>query len=432
MAVYAPNIIGDLLLASRSVNFRYNRAAGPVNVANNGSTSIVNPAVADDNSPLPLDRVGFRFNYFDNAQQVTGFGPPVFNARGVGTSFAQTREYSVERYTFNFEETFLNRWASVELRAPFSTGLSSNLNLSAGDITGPGVGRAFAVNSTPERTLGSEGTQFDNMTLIFKGLVYRSCLLAISTGLALGIPSGADTDVRIVDYSGATTQGLATIQRERVIHIDNETWSLSPFLATLYTPTDRFFTQGFLQFDFPLNASTINYRDTFTRGTAPSIAQLSQLGLIRYPSLDPPFSVRSGISEQPLMKLDWGAGYWLLRDSSRAWLTGIAPSLELHYTTTLKDASVVTLPGDPLFQIDPNNPRRLVQEQPPRVGNLKNRLDILDMTVASTFLISDRATLATGVAFPLKGKDDRTFDWEFHLQLNFYFGGVGRRFAPSF
>src|SRR5262249_55206717 len=147
------------------------------------------------------------------------------------------------------------------------------------------------------------------LTLIFKGLIYRSCPLSVSAGLALGIPSGADTDVRIIDYSGATTQGLATIQRERVIHIDNETWSLSPFLATLYTPTDRFFAQGFLQFDFPLNASTINYRNAFTRGASPvTIAQLSQLGLIRFPSLDPTFSVRSGISEQPLMKLDWGAG----------------------------------------------------------------------------------------------------------------------------
>ena len=40
----APNMVGHLLLASRSIDFRYNRAAGPVNVANNGQTSIVNAA----------------------------------------------------------------------------------------------------------------------------------------------------------------------------------------------------------------------------------------------------------------------------------------------------------------------------------------------------------------------------------------------------
>jgi hypothetical protein len=425
-------MIGHLLMASRSVTFRYNRAAGLINVADFGSTNITNPAVADNESPIPRDRVSFRFNYFDQAQQVTGFGAPVFNPQGIGTAFPQTRNFNVERYTFSFEKTFLNQWGSIELRVPFSTGVSSNLNLSAGDITGPATGAAFNVTSTPEQTLGSEGTQFENMTLIFKALVYRCKPLAVSAGLALDIPTGDDTNVRIIDYTGLGGSGQASVQRERVIHVNNEAWSLSPFLAAVYTPTCRLFTQGFLQFDIPLNTNTINYSDRFLRGTSPStIAELAAAGLISFPSLDPPFAVHSGISEQPLMQLDWGVGYWLLRDPSRTWITGIAPSLELHYTTTLKDASVVTLPGDPLLQIDPKT-GNFVQEQPPRVGNIRNRVDILDMTVASTILVSERATLATGVSFPLKGKDDRTYDWEFHLQLNYYFGGVGRRFAPNF
>src|SRR5205807_3391379 len=66
--------------------------AGPINVANNGSTSIVNPAVADDNSPLPRDRIGFRFNFYDNAQQVTGFGEPVAVPGSALTAFAQDRK----------------------------------------------------------------------------------------------------------------------------------------------------------------------------------------------------------------------------------------------------------------------------------------------------------------------------------------------------
>ena len=120
-------MIGDLLFASRSIDFRYNRAAGAINVANNGSTALINPSVADDNSPVPTDRVSFRLNYFNNAQEVTGFGPPVFNPQtGVGTSFAQTREYSVETYTFSLEKTFFGGWASAEIRVPFNTGLSSN------------------------------------------------------------------------------------------------------------------------------------------------------------------------------------------------------------------------------------------------------------------------------------------------------------------
>jgi hypothetical protein len=425
-------MIGHLLFASRSVDFRYNRAAGLINVANNGSTSVVNPSVADNNSPIPRDRVSFRFNYFDNAQHVTGFGPPVFDAQGVGTSFAQTRNYSVERYTFSAEKTFLDGFGSLELRVPFSTGLSPNLDLRAGEIAGPvGPDGSFNVNSTPAQTLGREGTQFENMTLIFKGLLYQSKPLAVSGGLALGMPTGADTNVRVLDYSGGTAGGVATIQRERVIHIDNETWSLSPFVAVLATPTERLFTQGFLQFDIPLNSSTINYRESFLQGSSQvSVAQLNQAGLLRFPSLDPPFAARNGITDQPLMQIDWGVGYWVVRDPSRTWVTGVAPSLELHYTTTLKNASVVTLPGDPLFQLN-RQTNMLVQEQPPRVGNLNNRVDILDLTVGTTFLFSERATLATGFSFPLKGTGDRTFDWEFHLQLNYYFGGVRSPFAPN-
>jgi hypothetical protein len=430
--VGAPNMVGHLLFGTRSVTFNYNRAAGFINVANNGSTSIINPSVADDNSPLPRDRVGFRFNWFGNAQQVTGFGPAVLptpGVPGVGTSFAQTRGFNVEEYNFNFEKTFLNDQASVELRIPFSTGLSSNLNLSAGDITGPvggTTGPGFGVNPTPERTLGSNGTQFGNVTLILKGLAYGNSTLSVSGGLALGIPTGDDTTVHITDLSGVTTQGVATIQRDRTIHIDNETWSLSPFVAFLSTPTERLFTQGFVQVDFPLNDSTINYTEVFTRGVPPPPAR------IRFPFLTPPFSVRETIPDQTLLQLDWGTGYWLMKDPSRSWLTGIAPSVELHYTTTLNNAAIVTLPGDTLLHNEPPPPRNLVQEQPPRVGNLRNRMDILDITAATTFLLSDRATLATGVSFPLKGGADRTFDWEFHLQVNYYFGGFGRRSAPNF
>jgi hypothetical protein len=429
--VAAPNFLGDLLYASRSINFRYNRAASAINVANNGATSVINSTISDNNSPIPRDRVGFRYNHFDDSQSVTGFGPAVTGANGVGTAFAQTRTYDLDRFTFNYEKTFLDRMMSVELRIPFSTTLSPDLNLSAGDITGSVPGsNAFTVNSTPQNTLGQYGTQFENVSLILKGLAYRSQSLALSGGVGLTAPTGADTRVQVTDYSGPSTMGVATVQRVRNFLIDNETWSLSPFVAAVATPTDRCFFQGFLQFDFALNSSTINYTDTITRGSVPVFAPGVIPGQIL--ALPTPFSVRSGITEQPLMHLDFGTGYWLVRDPSARCFTGIAPTLELHYTTTLKNASVVTLPQDGLTQINPQNPTRLIAEAPPLVGNLRNRVDILDMTVGTTFEIASRAFLATGFAFPLRGGDDRTFNWEYHVQLNYYFGGLGRRAAPNF
>ena len=71
------------------------------------------PAIADNNSPIPADRVFFRYNYFGDAQSVTGFGPAVFNSSGVGTAFAESRSYSLNRYTFGFEKAFLDDVLSV-------------------------------------------------------------------------------------------------------------------------------------------------------------------------------------------------------------------------------------------------------------------------------------------------------------------------------
>jgi hypothetical protein len=428
----SPNMVGHLLFGSRTITFNYNRAAGPINVASPGSTSFTNPAVADDESPIPRDRFSFRFNYYNDANRVTGFGPAVFstvNGQSVGTAGPVTRKFDAEDYTFYFEKTFLDGNASVELRVPFNTGLSNNLNLSAGTITGNVAPGVFSVASTPESTLGDYGTQFGNMTVLLKAMGYSCKTLSITAGLALEMPTGDNNSVNVIDYSGSTVQGVATIQRDRLIKVDNETWSLSPFLAYVSTPNEHFFNQGFIQLDVPLNSSTVNYTNTFLRGSAPPLP-----GVLRmFPTLNPPFTVKDHVAEQTLLQLDWGAGYWLMRDPNRCWLTGIAPTIELHYTTTLDHAQVVQLPSDNLLRLNPADPTRLIQEQGPRVGNTRDQVTILDMTTAVTWLIADKATVATGFAFPLLEGKDRTFDWEFQLQLNYYFGGgFSRRPVPNF
>jgi hypothetical protein len=286
------------------------------------------------------------------------------------------------------------------------------------------------------------------MTLIFKGLLWQNCRLAIAGGVAVEIPTAPDTQISVVDYAGNTDLGLASIQRVRTFHIENETWGLAPFLAFLATPRERFFTQGFLQFDFPLNSSDIIYSSIKNQpgfssfpGNQDAVAQLQAAGL-NY-NIDN-FTQRTSIDDQILMHVDIGGGFWVVRDPCARWLTGMAPSLELHYTTTLDDADIVTLTGDPSFsqrlltgrfpagspRVDvPGSSNRI--EPQPQVGNQRNRLDILDLTVGNTFLIRDRATLATGFAFPLRRESDRTFDWEFQVQFNYYFGGIGRPFAPT-
>jgi hypothetical protein len=436
VALAAPNMLGNLLGAGKSLSFFYQRTQGSVFINGTGSTNVINPKVADDNSPQPQDRVSFRYNYFENSQSVVGdsgqkvFDPTLglskFSAprfRGLTT----TQSYNVQDYTFSAEKTFLDRMFSAEVRVPFSHSLRSNLDLSVAKVTGVGTdtdgdsGRSILQTTpTPFDTLGSADTEFGNMSVILKGVVFHNERLLVSAGAAVGIPSGQDTRVRVTDYLGDGEDNDIEVQRVRQFHVHNDTWSVSPFLALLATPSDRFFVHSFLQVDFPLNKSRIDYSERAQVNTEP--VEL-QLGSVQF---------EDRIRDQILLQLDLGTGYWLLRNSENTWITGIAPTVELHYTTALDNADIRSQPlaprGTALNVVGPNG--NLIPEPNPRVGNLRNRVDILDLTVGTTFEIANQATVATGFAFPLRGGDNKTFDWEFQLQVNFYFGGPRR--APAF
>jgi hypothetical protein len=423
------NMIGDLLGAGRSVSFFYQRSKGSVFINGTGSTNAVNPKVADDNSPLPEDRVYFRYNYFNDALKVTGdSGQAVFDAALGLSKFSAprflgipaTRSYDVHDFTFGGEKTFGNGRFSVELRIPFSSTLAHSLDLSVAEVTGTGRDpdgdsshSILQTLPTPGDTLGHRDTEFGNMAVILKGLACRTETLALSGGLAIGIPTASDTRVRVTDFLGDGSDNDVELQRLREFHVANDTWALSPFVAFLATPTCRFFTQGFLQVDVPLNKSRVTYSERALINTEPAELMLN------------PLFVSDHIGEQTLLQADLGAGWWLIKNRTSSWITGMAPTLELHYTTTLDNADILELPAaqkSPTLQVvGPGG--QLIPEPNSTVGNLRNRLDILNLTVGNTFLIANRATMATGFAFPLRDSDNRTFSWEFLLQVNYYFGG---------
>lgn len=443
------NLIGNLLGAGRSVSYFINRTQGAFFVNTLGSTNIINPKVADDNSPLPQDRVSFRYNYFNNSQSVTGVSsaPPVFSeSLGAFVQPTTTKNYNVNLYTFQFEKTFLDDQFSLEFRVPFFTGLASHLNINAGTVTGIGpavdlngqpIGilqngrivtlpnsnatplQALQVNSTPGNTLGHSDTEWGDLSLILKGLAYRSDWLALSGGVAVTFPTAEDTHVTVTDYLGNPQFNNLQIQRVRDFHVNNEIWGLTPFVAFLATPSDRFFTQGFLAVDVPLNTEKVTFSET-TPISLPGTTLATGPGIV-----NPPINVTDHLREQTLLQADIGAGYWLVRNCD-GFLSGIAPTLELHYTTTLNNADIINLPRDGSGVLAPTSTPNTVVETSapgPQVGNLRNRVDLLDMTVGTTFEIANQATIATAFAFPLLGGDNRTFDWEFLLQVNIYFGG---------
>jgi hypothetical protein len=440
-----PNMMGDLLYGYRSVSFYVNRSTFQSSLDARGGTSVINPAVADNNSPIPRDRVGFRYNLFHNAQAVAGAqpGPLVFDPRlGSLVETPFTRLYDRNQYTFDLEKTLLDdHCLSVNVRIPFFTGLASDLDLSYGTVVGiqpattPGVpaqAGGLEVNRTPERTLGHEDTEFGDMQVIFKALFYHNCWLALSGGVGFNIPTGQDTHVRVTDYLGFSRD--ANLQRVRDFQISNDTWSANPFLAAVIAPSDCFFVQGFAEVEIPLNNSTITYTEAIPLSANAPFGNTIPIfpnfqSAFTSGALPVPFQVTDTIREQKLLHVDIGTGYWLMRNSAAKLITGFAPVAELHYTTTLQDADIATLPRDATARrlpvLPPAAPLGTVAIVPspgPTVGNLRGRLDIVNLTLGGVMEFGNRATCAAGFVIPLSGGDNKTFDWEFQLQFNYIFG----------
>jgi hypothetical protein len=429
----APNMIGDLLGAGNSISFFYERSSGAVFIFGTGATSIINPKISENNSPVPQDRVAFKYNYFENALHITGDSGILVPAPDLGNRTTSTgqvlprfrsllvnRDFNEQDFTFSFEKTFFERQASIEMRFPFARTLSRDLDLRAARVVGTGpdtdgdTQNALITSPSPNDTLGNTSNELGNVSLIFKGLLYQDQKLAVSTGASVTIPTARANHVRVVDFLGDDFDNSVEVERQREFTVLNETWSISPFAAFIVQPTRRLFVQSFMQFDIPLNKSKIIYSETPLVNKEPTEIIFD------------PLSTTDNIREQSLMQLDLGIGYWLVNRPNATWITGIAPTVELHYTTTLNNADIRTLPVAPKFAADsnfPNGQRPITAvETAPQVGNLKNHLDIVNLTLGSTFEIANRATIATGFVIPLRGNNDRTFDFEFQLQLNWRFG----------
>ncbi len=68
-----PNMLGDLLRATRNVSFAYNLAGDVAGTNANGTVLFRNTKVSENNTAIPRNRVSFRYNWFHNGAQIDGF-----------------------------------------------------------------------------------------------------------------------------------------------------------------------------------------------------------------------------------------------------------------------------------------------------------------------------------------------------------------------
>lgn len=167
--------------------------------------------IAENNKALPMDRVYFMYNHFDNAAESYGLEVP-------------GRTFSIDRYTLGVEKTFCDGLWSAEVRLP----LGGGYGLTATD---------FSV----------EGGDVGNLAIIVKLLLHSSADGALGAGLGIDVPTAGDV-AGVTPYS------------DYVFY--NDAVHLSPWIGFLRAPGERLFYQGFVQVDVAANGNRAEFDGT--------------------------------------------------------------------------------------------------------------------------------------------------------------------------
>lgn len=200
------NMIGDTLGMGYFFVVEGDSVGKPTRLAGNLPIGDGTIKISENCSPLPVDRVFFDYNHFENAL-VT----------------ANNDTISLNRYTVGVEKTFLDGFGSVEFKMPWDAGLAATQNV---DV------------STPD----NQGTFFGALPVTTKFLLFQNNYWAASAGVAVGLPTLPDVGLR---------------SRSNNINVFNDSTHVAPFWGLLLTPNDRWFSITFMQFDFDTNGDRV-------------------------------------------------------------------------------------------------------------------------------------------------------------------------------
>ncbi len=218
--------------------------------------------------------------------------------------------------------------------------------------------------------------EFGNIAATFKTLVFRRETFVISGGLMVAAPTADDTLLVLPDGTP-------------LIAVRNRSTLLGPFLGWLWTPNDRFFAQGFAQWEVGASPNPVLVNDLQGNG----------------------LTFAGDLNETTFQYLDFGIGSWFYRSNDRyRRLTGVAWTTELHWTKSLSPTDVVTSGNF-------------------RVGDFSENIDSLNLTIGAHFEMFNRTTITAGFSCPLTKGPDREFNGEFRLLVNRRFGSPNRMVA---
>ena len=332
--------------------------------------------VAENNQVMPMDRWYTTFNYFHNSYQAVG-------TDGFDNTYPVNLvdSASLVQYTIGSEKKFCVGGTpfSVDVRMPFTGGVDQSVTNSQGQA----APSAFAM----------ETGKMGNLSLTLKAYLLQYKQTSISGGLGISLPTGSD-----VNFVAGEVIGVNDVTYN--INFDNNAVHLMPFLGAYRPLGDSYWLQAFTQIDVSANGNDVVGNAQVNNGAI--------------------FTDRFRLNEQTLLYADISFGKWWYRNickcskpgcrCKRSGLTGVASVLELHYTSSLNDADTINLAGIP------------------RVGT-ENRFDILNLTTGLQFELNQELRINLAGVFPLREgrfdsggrREDRGFDGEFSLQINYLY-----------
>lgn len=385
------------LSASPMFGDNQDAACGAVELLGIGVLAAEHPAlgcfrlnISENNTPVPTDRVYFRYNHLHNALNYD-------TTRIIGDQGLYT--LNVDRFIWGIEKTLFEGNSSIEVRIPTAYEITPDPSI-------------YVLENSTNVPYTTQQYVLKNIGVIYKSVLYETPDFLLTAGIAADFPTapGLDMDVRVNATFPFTHPNIPPPLNTPLnfignVYVENSTVNLSPLLAMGWTPTERTFFQGFLQWDHPVNQSRVD-GVIVTRVTDPNINA-------------PDFrSTASGhIDQQDLLRLNLGSGYSIWKDRQGR-ITDWRISTELHYTTTLENANNAALRAQFVNPADPGQILPLGLAGDITIGNVANRVDVLNLTLGNTFVVRQRTSVGTAFVLPLRDAADKRFDCEFILQIN--------------
>jgi len=266
---------------------------------------------------------------------------------------ARSNAQNLDRFTFGAEKTFFDGRCSIEVRLPVVGGLDPTQSVA----TGPGL----------------LGTEFGDVPLVFKAILLKWENAVLAAGVAVTLPTAKGAS--LIDANGIEQ-----------VRLHNDSVHVGPILGLSWQPDDRWFVIGFIQADFDCRGNDVDMQ------TGNGFTQIGTL------------------YDRSLLFGDLAVGYWVYSNPDACWITGVAPTVELHNTMAMQGAGIVTGTGEV------NGFQSIAQ-----IGAINSGSDVLDLTAGVHVLLGTKSTLTVAGVAPLLSGENRSFDAEFLVQFNRYF-----------